>query len=69
MMFERLAKRVAEKAEATAGAALQAVEVAVAEFPDVMVEREGDAIIIRGRGLLQRWLDDGRLRFSLRGWR
>jgi hypothetical protein len=66
-MFERLAKRVAERAEAVAGAALDAVEVAAREFPDVMVEREGDAIVIRGRGLLRRWLEDARLRFSLRG--
>jgi len=69
MMFERLARRVVERAEAVVDATLQAVEVAIAEFPDVMVEREGEAIVIRGRGLLRRWLDDGRLRFSLRGWR
>jgi hypothetical protein len=67
MMFETLMKRVAERAGAVAEAALDAVEMAVAEFPDVMVEREGDAIVIRGRGLLRRWLDDARLRFSLRG--
>jgi hypothetical protein len=66
-MFERLAKRVVEKAGAVAEAALDAVEVAAAEFPDVMVERERDTIVIRGRGLLRRWLDDARLRFSLRG--
>ena len=69
MMFERLARRVAGRAEAVAQAALNAVEVAATEFPDVMVEREGDAIVIRGRGLLRRWLGDARLRFALRGWR
>jgi hypothetical protein len=57
---------VKERAEAVARAALDAVEVAARELPDVMVEREGDAIVIRGRGLLRRWLDDARLRFSLR---
>jgi hypothetical protein len=65
-MFERLSERVKERAEAVARAALDAVEVAARELPDVMVEREGDAIVIRGRGLLRRWLDDARLRFSLR---
>ena len=69
MMFERLTKRVAEGAEAVAEKALNAVEVAVAEFPDVMVERDGDAIVLRGRGLLRRWLGDARLRFAFRGWR
>jgi hypothetical protein len=68
-MFERMMKRVAARASAVADDALRAAEVAAAEFPDVMVEREGDAIVIRGRGLLRRWLGDGRLRFGLRGFR
>ena len=68
-MFERLSERVKERAEAVARAALDAVEVAARELPDVMVERDGDAIVIRGRGLLRRWLDDARLRFSLSSWR
>lgn len=69
MMFERLARRVAAQASAAAENLLHAAEVAAAEFPDAMVERRGDAIIISGRGLLRRWLGDGRLRFGLRGWR
>jgi hypothetical protein len=68
-MFDRLMKRVAARASAAADEVLRAVEVAAAEFPDVMVEREGDAIVVSGRGLLRRWLGDGRLRFGLRGFR
>ena len=68
-MFERMMKRVAARAGAVAEDMLRAAEVAAAEFPDVVTEREGDAIVIRGRGLLRRWLGDGRLRFGLRGFR
>lgn len=68
-MFERMMKRVAARASAVAEDVLRAAEVAAAEFPDVMVERDGDAIVISGRGLLRRWLGDGRLRFGLRGFR
>jgi hypothetical protein len=68
-MFEKMIKRVAARASAAAEEVLRAAEVTVAEFPDVMIEREGDAIVISGRGLLRRWLGDGRLRFGLRGFR
>ena len=68
-MFEAMTKRVAARASAAAEDVLRAAEVAAAEFPDVMVEREGDAIVLSGRGLLRRWLGDGRLRFGLRGFR
>jgi hypothetical protein len=68
-MFERMMKRVAARASAVAEDVLRAAEVAAAEFPDVMVRREGGAIVISGRGLLRRWLGDGRLRFGLRGFR
>jgi nucleotide-binding universal stress UspA family protein len=68
-MFEKLVKRVAARAGAASDEVLRAIDVAAAEFPDVMVEREGDAIVISGRGLLRRWLGEGRLRFGLRGFR
>jgi len=68
-MFETMMRRVAARASAVAEGMLRAAEVAAAEFPDVKVEREGDAIIVSGRGLLRRWLGDGRLRFGLRGFR
>ena len=68
-MFERMMKRVAARASAVAEDVLRVAEVAAAEFPDVMVRREGDAIVSSGRGLLRRWLGDGRLRFGLRGFR
>ena len=68
-MFLAMMKRVAARASAMAEDVLRAAELAAAEFPDVMVEREGDRIVISGRGLLRRWLGDGRLRFGLRGFR
>ena len=66
-LFARLTDRVEARARQAAERARQAIAAAVAEFPDVMLHREGDELIISGRGLVRRWLGDVRLRFAL--WR
>ncbi len=64
-LFERMASRVEERAKTAAQRALEVAETAIAEFPDIMLRREGDALIISGRGLMRRWLGDVRLRFAI----
>jgi hypothetical protein len=66
-MFERLIGRVELRARAAVDHALGGVEQVAGEFPDIMVRREDDRLIISGRGLLRRWLTDVRLRFAY--WR
>lgn len=39
------------------------------DFPDLMVRAEGEAVIVEGRDLLHRWLDDARLRDATGGER
>ena len=65
--FDRLAARVEARAGEIAERTRNAVEVAIAEFPDIMLHRQGDALVMSGRGLLRRWIGDVRLRFALRG--
>ena len=43
---------------------LSAIEAALAEVDGIFVERRGDIIRLRGRGLLKRSLADARLRFA-----
>lgn len=68
-LFERLAKRVETRARNAVDGALGAVEMVAAEFPDIVSHREGDQLVISGRGLLRRWLTDVRLRFAFWGRR
>jgi hypothetical protein len=64
-LFDKLTKRVETRAKAALDRGLGAVETAAAEFPDIMLHREGDQLVISGRGLLRRWLTDVRLRFAI----
>lgn len=66
-MFERLVARVEAKARDAAEMARRNVETAFAEFPDVRLKRDGDALVIEAMGLARRWLSDVRLRFAF--WR
>ena len=43
---------------------LAAVERAFAAIEGLFVERRGDAVVVRGRGLMRRSIDDARLRFA-----
>lgn len=64
-LFDDLRDEVEKRAQAVAERTRDAVEAAWAQFPDIMVRREGDTIVLSGRGLMRRWLGDARLRFSL----
>jgi hypothetical protein len=66
-LFDGLTGRVERRAKSMVEQARQRAEVAYAEFPDLMLSRDGDEIVISGRGLLRRWVSDVRLRFAL--WR
>ena len=46
---------------------LARVEAALTGLEGVLVERVGDAVRVRGRGLVRRSIEDGRLRFAGRG--
>ena len=43
---------------------LAAVERAYAAIEGLLVERRGDAVVVRGRGLMRRSIDDARVRFA-----
>lgn len=63
-LFDRLAERVETRASTSVDRALDAVELVAAEFPGVILHREGNQLVISGRGLMRRWLTDVRLRFA-----
>jgi hypothetical protein len=46
---------------------LARIEAVLAGLEGVIVERVGDAVRVRGRGLVRRSIDDVRLRFAGRG--
>ena len=66
-LFARVMNKVQNRAEAVAERARQGVQGAIAEFPDLMLHRDGDTLILSGHGLMRRWLGDVRLRFAF--WR
>lgn len=68
-MFEGLIMRVEQRAGAVTDRALDRVKQAVADCPGIAVHRKADRIILSGRLLTRRWLDDVRLRLAMRGQR
>jgi hypothetical protein len=65
--FTRLSDKVEARARQVAHLALHGLEIAIAEVPDVMLRREGNVLVLSGRGLKRRWIGDMRLRFAF--WR
>lgn len=63
-LFDRWASRVEQRSKEIAQGVSRMAETALAEFPDIQVHREGDELLISGRGLVRRWLGDVRLRFA-----
>ena len=66
-LFEKMTAHIEKRARSLAERALRAAEATLAEFPDIMLHREGEELVISGRGLMRRWLSDARLRFVF--WR
>lgn len=56
--------RLGHYARAAIERRLAAIERGMRDIEGVAVERQRDAIQVRGRGLLQRSIDDVRLRFA-----
>ena len=60
--------RLSELMRAAVERRLAAVERAYGAIEGLFVERRGDTILVRGRGLMRRSIEDARLRFAgLRG--
>jgi hypothetical protein len=66
-LFDGLTQRVEQRAREIAEQTRHLAETVFAGFPDILLRREGDDIVISGRGLMRRWIGDVRLRFAL--WR
>lgn len=56
--------RLTKRADEAAAHLRQRVEVAWAAVPGINISSEGDRVILSGRGLMRRWLEDLRLRFA-----
>ena len=62
-LFEELARRAEARALATARTALDEAEAAYVRLPGTKLQRAGDRVIVEGKGLTRRWLNDASLRF------
>lgn len=65
-MFEKLSQRIEQRAGAVVENVIDGVKEAAASFPGIAVHREAGRIVLWGRGLFRRWIEDVRLRFALR---
>ena len=65
-MFERLSDVVRAQAERLTLAELTLIEVMLDAIPGVSAVRDGDRVVVEGRGLARRRIEDVRLRG---GWR
>ena len=65
-MFERLGELVRAQAERLTVAELTLIEVMLDAIPGVSAVRNGDRVVVEGRGLARRRIEDVRLRG---GWR
>ena len=63
-LFDGLKERIEAKAAPAAEHVRRSMERAWSQFPDIMIRREGDALVLSGRGLMRRWLGDARIRFA-----
>lgn len=68
-LLDMLAERAGRHAGLVADRSLSLAQTAWAEVPSIKCRRDGDELIISGRGLMRRWLSDLRLRFLLLGRR
>ena len=65
-MFERLSEAVRARADGVAGEKLRRIAAVFDAVPGVRAVRDGDRVVIAGRGLARRMIEDVRLRG---GWR
>ena len=60
-LFDRLKERVEQRARVVTDRRLRQVGAAMAKAPGILLRREGDELILAGRGMMRRWLSDDRL--------
>ena len=65
-MFERLGEIARAQAERAISEELRAFAAMLDEIPGVRAVRDGDRVVVEGRGLARRMIEDVRLRG---GWR
>ena len=65
-MFDRLSDAVRARAEGVAGEKLRRIAAVFNAVPGVRAVRDGDRVVVEGRGLARRMIEDVRLRG---GWR
>ena len=68
-MFERLNALVREQLQAVTIEELRRIATMFGEVPGVRATRDGDRVVVEGRGLGRRILNDARLRFGPRDLR
>ena len=61
-MFERLSEAVRARADGVAGEKLRQIAAVFDAVPGVRAVRDGDRVVIAGRGLARRMIEDVRLR-------
>ena len=65
-MFERLSEVVREQLQTVTLEELRQIEAMFDEVPGVSAVRDGDRVVVEGRGLARRMIEDPRLRRGAR---
>ena len=65
-MLERLSERVRKQTETVTLGKLRAFEEMLGAVPGVNAVRDGDRVVVEGRGLKRRMIEDPRLRGAWR---
>lgn len=68
-MFDKVLERAEQRAAAAAFDVLNAIEGAIAGLAGVRLNRDGERLVVSGRRLKRRWLDNLSLRLAFRGQR
>ena len=63
-LFDRLRERVDAQAEARVRQVRERVEAAFGGVAGARTRVEGEDVVAEARGLVRRWLEDGRLRLA-----
>jgi hypothetical protein len=63
-LFDRLTERVEARAEARVRQVRERVGAAFGGIAGARIGIEGEDVVVESRGLVRRWLEDGRLRLA-----
>jgi hypothetical protein len=67
--FDKLLERAEQRAAEAASNELNAIEGVIAGLAGARLNRDGGRLVVSGRRLKRRWLDDLSLRLAFRGQR